>query len=520
MLSYSLKSIVKRIFKLVLRVLRYIPNKLVLNNRRRQTLRLIPVLKPLESRNSPRYIVSLTSYKKRLRKTAPYAIITLFDQSVKPDKVVLWVAHEDKEMIPDVLHKLTEKGLEIRFCEDVKSYTKLIPSLLEFPEDYIVTSDDDVYYPRNWFEQLKQMHEKNPKKIICHRAHGIKVDENHNPLPYSKWNAEIEPGVYFAHIPVSQKQSNPFRGRHKSVFPTGVSGVFYPPDCLYKEVSNKELFMKLAPYADDIWFWAMAVINKEYFGEESPHVVIPDGYSQNLSYIDPSVDSLLSYNFQGGNDRQFKAVIEYFPQIREVLGKIEPFQSAVYWEERYARGGNSGAGSFGLLAQFKAKVLNEFVAKHNINSVIEFGHGDGNQLMLAKYPRYLGFDVSETAVNICKNKFLDDKTKEFRLISAYNCEKAELTLSLDVIYHLIEDNIFEDHMKTLFEASKKYVIIYASNKNKLWAEHVKHRKFTDWIEKNSKNFKLLQFIPNKYPGDGNKPNTSFADFYVFKAGNS
>jgi len=196
------------------------------------------------------------------------------------------------------------------------------------------------------------------------------------------------------------------------------------------------------------------------------------------------------------------------------------FNSSKYWEGRYAAGGNSGVGSYNRLAEFKAEILNDFVKKHSINSVIEFGCGDGNQLSLAQYPRYLGFDVSQTAINICKNKFSDDKTKEFRLLDAFSGEKAELTLSLDVIYHLIEDSIFENYMKILFGTSTKFVIIYASNKtSSQWIQHVKHRKFTDWVETNKKNWKLLQFIPNKYPTQddkGNDPSTSFADFYIFE----
>jgi len=522
------------------------------DNNKQETFAKIPLIKPLESKNSPRYIISLTSYGKRLADTAPYAIITLLDQSVKPDKILLWVSHEDKGAIPDVLYKLTEKNLEIRFCADIKSYKKLIYALQEYPDDYIITADDDVYYPQNWFEQLLVQHKINPKKIICHRAHGIKVDINHNPLPYSVWDNCICPSIYFAQIFVSQKQSISSH-QPEAVFPTGVSGILYPPNCLYKETINKELFMKLAPNADDIWFWAMAIINKEYFGHESPYIVIENGYSQNLQDIEPEQtqggNALWNYNSQGGNDIQLKSVIEKFSEIREVLRKITPsvdsenlfaiippdihsgktiyisepsgmeiFDSANFWEKRYASGGNSGAGSYNRLAQFKAEIINDFVKKHSVNSVIEFGCGDGNQLSLAKYPKYLGFDVSQTAVTICKDKFSNDKTKEFRLVSDYCREKAELVLSLDVIYHLIENNVFEKYMETLFFASKKYVIIYASNKTgSQWAHHVKHRKFTDWIESNKKDWNLLQFIPNKYPAadNGEDPTTSFADFYVF-----
>src|ERR1041385_8036217 len=79
--------------------------------------------------------------------------------------------------------------------------------------------------------------------------------------------------------------------------------------------------------------------------------------------------------------------------------------SAQYWEARYREGGNSGDGSYGRLASFKAQVLNDFVARNQIRSVVEFGCGDGNQLSLAQYPKYLGLDVSPTAVLNCAARF-------------------------------------------------------------------------------------------------------------------
>ena len=64
--------------------------------------------------------------------------------------------------------------------------------------------------------------------------------------------------------------------------------------------------------------------------------------------------------------------------------------SSSYWENRYVADGNSGPGSYGDLAIFKAKILNEFIGTKNVQSVIEFGCGDGHQLSLARYPRISG----------------------------------------------------------------------------------------------------------------------------------
>jgi hypothetical protein len=196
--------------------------------------------------------------------------------------------------------------------------------------------------------------------------------------------------------------------------------------------------------------------------------------------------------------------------------------SVQYWEKRYQKGGTSGSGSYNRLADFKAKVLNTFVKNHNIQSVIEFGCGDGNQLSLANYPSYIGLDVAPSAIAICDEKFNTDSSKSFFLynskafIDNHQIFKVELSLSIDVIFHLVEDEIFENYMHHLFNAAEKFVIIYASNFNKNQMFHEKDRNFTSWVENNRKDWNLLDKIDNIYPYDPADPdNTSKADFFIF-----
>lgn len=197
------------------------------------------------------------------------------------------------------------------------------------------------------------------------------------------------------------------------------------------------------------------------------------------------------------------------------------FKSGDYWNQRYESGGNSGSGSYNRLAEYKASVLNAFVENEKIDLVLEWGCGDGNQLNLANYKRYIGYDVSEKAIEMCKEKFANDKTKQF--VCCGNAQfqnelKGDLALSLDVIYHLVEDDVFEQYMKRLFESSNKYVCIYASNFDEQTDVHVKHRKFTDWIEHNvGDRWKLERMIKNIYPYDETNPdNTSVSDFYFYR----
>src|ERR1700693_3965756 len=141
------------------------------------------------------------------------------------------------------------------------------------------------------------------------------------------------------------------------------------------------------------------------------------------------------------------------------------FDSAEYWIKRYASGGNSGSGSYGALAEFKAKSLNEFIQENDIKSVVEYGTGDGNQLGLIRVEKYLGLDVSPDAIKRTSEKYSGDFSKESKLIEAdalqaTNSEQAEISISMDVILHLIEDTRYENYMRNLFESATRYVGIF------------------------------------------------------------
>jgi SAM-dependent methyltransferase len=191
--------------------------------------------------------------------------------------------------------------------------------------------------------------------------------------------------------------------------------------------------------------------------------------------------------------------------------------SAHYWEQSYAHGGTSGSGSYGSLAHAKAELLNAFVHEHDIRSVAEFGCGDGNQLALADYPCYVGLDVSKTAIGLCKRRFADDLTKSFFVydgdcfVDRNGLFAADLALSLDVVYHLIEDSVFATYMTNLFAVGQLYVIVYSTNADMgRTAPHVRHRQFTSWVEVNCPEWRLAQLTR------GPNPDVGRADFFVFE----
>lgn len=85
-----------------------------------------------------------------------------------------------------------------------------------------------------------------------------------------------------------------------------------------------------------------------------------------------------------------------------------------------------------------------------------------------------------------------------------------------MIYHLVEDEVYFEYMKNLFQSAAQSVCIYSSDRDQCGAVHVRERKFTDYVEKTFPDWRLLEFIENQYPYDPKLPNdTSLADFYFY-----
>ncbi len=224
---------------------------------------------------------------------------------------------------------------------------------------------------------------------------------------------------------------------------------------------------------------------------------------------------LINQNFYKCQDR-----------LKELEFQLRHGNSINYWEERYALGGNSGIGTYNQkLAEFKASVLNDLVEKENMNSVIEFGCGDGHQLRFAKYPSYIGLDVSKAAVSKCQKLFENDSTKSFFLYDSLHFDDkkslfiADMSISIDVIYHLVEDRIYYAYLKHLFNSSRKLVAIYSwnfENRDK-FKMYIRPRVFTKDVEKKFPEWHLWKTIPNLYPAIKYGENEgSFSDFYIYR----
>lgn len=223
-------------------------------------------------------IISLTSYPKRINEIH-LTIQSLLMQEKKPNKVILWLAEsqfpEKENDLPEQLLNLVKYGLDIMWCEDYRSYKKLVPTLKLYPEAIIVTVDDDMYYHPQMLKRLYEAYLKNPDVIHCHR--GTKYEWNNSD---------------FTTIPGGYETYGRPSYLHKL---TGCSGVLYPPHSLYSDVINSDLFMSLAPTNDDLWFWLMGVMN------DTKTNIIPNNLAE-LCFVGNSQDDALNYvNDMGQN---------------------------------------------------------------------------------------------------------------------------------------------------------------------------------------------------------------------------
>lgn len=186
-------------------------------------------------------VVTLTSYPPRFA-TLGMTLRSILDQTVRPDRTILWLTKSDLSYLPNEIRRLTANGLEIRTCSDLRSYKKLIPALKMFPDAWFVTADDDVYYPPGWLESLVGKAERNT--VVATRVHMAELDTLGRFKPYSEWVMNTH------HLRAASPNTR--------LFPTGVGGVLYPPNAFVKQVMDEDAFMQLCPHGDDIWFFWMA----------------------------------------------------------------------------------------------------------------------------------------------------------------------------------------------------------------------------------------------------------------------
>ena len=245
-------------------------------------------------------IVSLTSFPGRICIVHKTIKTILMQKNIKPDSIELWLAREQfprkEKDLPKNLINLKKYGLKICWCNDIRSYKKLIPALKIHNDDIIVTADDDVYYKQNWLELLYSEYKKNNKNIYCHKV--TKFFMENNKFFTISGGKEYYRGASFLNKLV------------------GIGGVLYPPNSFDDTIYNEQIFMNAAPTNDDIWFWFMAVKNNIKI------CAIPNGNPKPIDVLESyATDKLTDINDKGDMLfwKQFYDLCDIFPEVKKKL---------------------------------------------------------------------------------------------------------------------------------------------------------------------------------------------------------
>lgn len=234
-------------------------------------------------------IISLTSYPPRFKKLH-LSIFCLLKQNMVADFIVLWVTVEDFKLLPNQVLKLTRNTrFIIKTCEDLGSGKKILPVLEEFPDDFIITADDDLYYPKEWVEQLVCHWNKDHKTVMAHRVHRITYVRKNKPDLYLNWIFDINDQEI--------KREN---------FATSGAGVLYPPKSLHIQVTDRKAYIDGCNNQDDIWQYWMVRLNDSFIQKT------PWNYHM-IGWLGSEDGSLAVKNLgQGKNDTSINRMIKKY----------------------------------------------------------------------------------------------------------------------------------------------------------------------------------------------------------------
>lgn len=239
------------------------------------------------------FIVSMTTHGDRLHE-ACLAIESIMQGTVKPNTIVLWLDENDTRPLPVTLQRQMKRGLQVLRTRDIRSYTKLLPALTQFPEAHIVTIDDDIFYPHDFLEALLASHANDPKAIVANMVMQLSRDSEGFPVGILEW-------------PYLQEQ--PTDGITRDLFFEGFGGVLYPAGCFSDEVFNEQVFKDICPTADDVWFNALARLSG------TPILICqraPYDFIEAANVACQSTALHLINNSDNRNNRQLRAVWQHF----------------------------------------------------------------------------------------------------------------------------------------------------------------------------------------------------------------
>lgn len=257
----------------------------------------------LELNKEPRkekIVASLTTFPARIA-IVHHAIKTLFLQTYKPDRIILWLAESQfpNRLLTPELEKLQKCGLEVRFCEDYRSHKKYYLALQEQKADeLVITFDDDIIYDLHSIENAVKQHQVYPDCIVVNMCHHVKFTKDKQLLPYGKWHASDSECNY------PNNRNTPLTG----------SGCLYPYHFLRNEAFDWEVIKRTALNTDDLWIYAQILLSGRQV------VAIPEHVDTFTCYGRSQEVKLAYYNcINDGNDTTIKLLIEEYPELLDLI---------------------------------------------------------------------------------------------------------------------------------------------------------------------------------------------------------
>ena len=258
-------------------------------------------------------VISVASYGKRIETVSDMLLSLAFQQSYKC-KIVLALPvgdfpHRWLDLPIDLLEVLDCLEIEVIWVEDdLKSHNKYYWAMLRYPDSYILTLDDDCYYPADEFRRLWESHLRYPDAIVSLRSHRMRfASQSAKLLPYGEWEYEQQT---ILDLPSSL------------LFPTGVGGVLYPPRTLPSQAFSIELIRRLCLGADDVWLKMMSAVNRVKVVTPSGGFIVDNiegSQTVGLCYENTGVDGL--------NDAYIAAVTKLLSEAKWGENTVEWIQS-------------------------------------------------------------------------------------------------------------------------------------------------------------------------------------------------
>lgn len=258
--------------------------------RREATLALRP-------HDRQRVIVSLTSYPQRIDYVAD-VVRSLFAQLRLPDLTVLYLSEDQfpdgVKSLPPNLTACLGRDFQIRWVRgDMRSHKKYLYAVRDFPEDLVITVDDDIVCRNTLVGDLLDAHARHPHAVAAIRTHLMEFDSGGALLPYSDWQMEVgNPRPELCDRPSMR------------LFGTSGAGMLFPPGSLPAAAFDTEAIGETCPNADDVWLKAMTAI--------AGYPTVSVAGWQGVDCIEGSQEtSLWATNQRGGNDDAIRKVRAY-----------------------------------------------------------------------------------------------------------------------------------------------------------------------------------------------------------------